>query len=83
MWEHLKKNHVNKQKSGRKDTWKTYWNSLHTEIVYLQNFPTVSILFGKTSPKSGGMCDNCLLTPMFRSLMIPGRDRFDCIWMWI
>lgn len=83
MWEHLKKNHVNKQKSGRKETWKTYWNSLHTEIVYLHNFPTVSILFGKTSPKSGGMCDNCLLTPMFRSLMIPGRDRFDCIWMWI
>lgn len=55
----------------------------HTETVYLHNFPTVSILFGKTSPKSGGMCDNCLLTPMFRSLMIPGRDRFDCIWMWI
>lgn len=51
----------------------------HTEIVYLQNFPTVSILFGKTSPKSGGMCDKCLLTPMFRLLMIPGRDRFDCI----
>lgn len=44
-----------------------------------KNFPTVSILFGKTSPKSGGMCDNCLLTPMFRLLMIPGRDRFDCI----
>lgn len=60
-----------------------YLHKRHTEIVYLQNFPTVSILFGKTSPKSGGMCDNCLLTPMFRSLMIPGRDRFDCIWMWI